>query len=48
MKISQQKKTEKRKLNSASYIIAFNFLQNMHMVMLFAQPRSQATRATRL
>ena len=39
---------EKRKLNSASYIIAYNFLHNMHRVVLFSQPRSQATRATRL
>ena len=35
----------KRKLNSASYIIARNFLHNIHRAILFAQPRSRATRA---
>ena len=38
---------EKRKLNSDSYIIACNFLQNMHRFMIFAHPGSEATKSTR-
>ena len=41
-------KLEKWKLYSASYIIAFSFLQNIHMVILFAYPLSQAIQETRL
>ena len=39
-------KTVKRKLNSATYNIAFKFLHNMHRELLFAQSRSQAKRET--
>ena len=48
MKISWQKKWEKLKLNSASYIIACNFLHTMNMVMLFVNPRYRSKWATRL
>ena len=41
-------KLEKWKLYSASYIIAFSFLQNIHTVVLFAYPLSQAIQETRL
>ena len=33
-------------MNSASYIIACEFIQNIHRMMLFAQSRYQAKYAT--
>ena len=36
-------KVEKRKLNSASYMIACKFLQEMHKLKLFTRPPSQDT-----